>query len=165
MSERPDQDPAARIVPEYGVAQTFDWRPFKSLLIVAGCLVVTGVGCFVAARTAMQETVREHVSAKESGIVGLIPVGASDISYRRGGAFDPVPLSLECSTTQSEFRALAAQNKWPLELGERSLFRFNGTQITIDRAIFYCDVQNGDQVTQAVLDLDTNRMYYYHSTR
>ena len=142
------------------------WKPrvLRGLMIL-GLIILLGPGsCVTFYYGVMQPSIGQNVSRTEAKCARWLPPDASAVSYRVGGAFDPVPLCFECSTSEASFRAWVAPNGWDLKTGEWGARRFDNSRVTVANALYYNHLDE-DRTTQAVYDLDTGRMYFYKSSR
>jgi hypothetical protein len=151
---------------EYGIQpRPGRWRRtlLKVLLVLALVVALLGVSCWSILRS-FEPRFWRHVS-RSSGSFSNLPVDATDINYRRGGAFDPVPWSCDFLTSEASFRTWAKSRGWePLTTGRVSIWRFDNSEVTIDRGLFY-RWQYEDELRLAAYDLTTGRAYYWGCTR
>jgi hypothetical protein len=137
----------------------FLWT-ITAILVAIACLYAGWRGLL---RAMDPEIVRNAADARATKLADL-PAGATNISYYRGGTFDPVPASFECDVEVESFRAWAKAHDWPLEERAGSIRRFDNSTADIDRGLFYQWTQE-DTGRYAAYDLDHGRAYFHQHTR
>lgn len=141
--------------------------PFRAHLRKAAtvCLCVVGGGLLasVGVWKAFQPREGRGVSRAAAPISGL-PPDTSNINYRLGGAFDPIPACYEFDTSEQSFRDWAASKNWTLEQAGGVMTRYDQSQVTINRGLFYHWTEE-DSGVHAAFDRDTGRAYFYNHTR
>ena len=103
--------------------------------------------------------------SRSAARLNWLPADATNISYRRGGAFDPMPLAVELDIGEQSFRDWARDQGWQLAQGERRAYRYDFSLRAIDRALWYTHMTSPDSGVHAVYDLDAGRAYYHSHSR
>ena len=112
----------------------------------------------------MEPRIGVNVSRADADSIRL-PDDARNVTYRIGGAFDPVPRAYEFDTSETAFRAWAAERGAAPREGPATVRRYDGSSRRIDRGLYFGQRTGSDSGWEVAYDRDAGRAYYHSSSR
>lgn len=144
-------------------------RPWNTARLARIALIIAvAVGCVTVAfwmmARAMEPEVGLNVPPSQMPIGGL-PADVSSISYRLGGALDPVPQRYQFRTAEGSFRTWAEQMGFELSVRSSVVNDLTAGEIVIELSLTGRQMTGPDSGSHVSYDPSTGMAYYYSHTR